>query len=111
MAFPPMGIGLEVDMETGEPVVLEQLARHAQREEAKARRQERQQRLLDDLSGQGGEVCKLAAEQLAQRIDELVAADPAAGALLALLQRVSGIGAVGLRIAQDRLTEATQQEA
>lgn len=103
MAFPPLGIGLDVDMETGEPVEVERLARDAKREEARAKLLERHQRLHADLAGNGGEVCRVVAERLADRINQLIAGDPVASELLTLLSQVGSTLTYGERIAQHHL--------
>ena len=106
----PMGVGLDVDIESGEPLAVQQLAQHARREELRARAQERHQRLLDDLSGQGGEVLREVAARLAQRINMLISQDPEASAFFSLLSQVEQRCTAGERIAQDLLGAVLPEE-
>lgn len=105
-----MGVGLDVDIESGEPLAVQQIAQQAHREEMRARAQERHQRLLDDLSGQGGEVLREVAARLAQRIDALIVQDPEAYALYSLLAQVEQRCTAGQRIMEDLLGAVMPRE-
>lgn len=99
----PMGAGLETDMETGEPLEVGMLHRHARQEELRAQAEERHQRLLNDLGGKGGTVLREVAAQLAKRITHLIAADPEASTLMGLLEGMEQKVFAGEKIAQDAL--------
>ncbi len=105
-----MGVGLETDMETGRPLEMEALSRDARRDELRAQELERHQRLLSDLSGQGGEILKDIAERLASRIEELIARDAEASLLMRLLDGVEQKLIVGERMAQDALAKVFSRE-
>ena len=106
----PMGIGLETDIESGQPLEVEQLHRRARQEALRAQAEERHQRLLSDLSGQGGEILKTVAARLARRINELVDKDPEASVLMRLLNDTEQQLSVGERLAQDALEKVFARE-
>lgn len=106
----PMGVGLETDMETGEPMALAQFHEEARRDERRAQALERHQQLLQDLAGQGGAVLQVVASRLAQRINSLIAADPEAAAYLALLDGVEQSLTAGERLAQEALERLVQKK-
>ena len=97
----PMGLGLDVDIETGEPVDIQQLTRQSQREQRRQEQRSQYLRLIDDLTGQGGEVIRAVAARLASRVHELIVADPEARALANLLEGVTTRLAAAERIVQD----------
>ena len=99
----PMGLGLDVDIETGMPVDIQQLARESQREQRRHEQQSQYLRLIDDLSGQGGEVMREVAARLATRIQQLIAEDSEARTLANLLTGVTTRLTAGERIVQDML--------
>jgi hypothetical protein len=98
-----MGPGLETDMVTGEPFAMAQLDRDARQQERLAQREFRHQKLLEDLSGQGGEVLRAMAARLASRINELIAGDPEARVLKEMLEGFEVQLLAGERIAQEAL--------
>jgi len=99
----PMGLGLDVDIETGLPVDVQQLTRESQREQRRQEQHSQYLRLIDDLSGQGGEVLREVAARLVARIAQLIADDPEARTLAALLASVTTRVTAGERIVQDML--------
>lgn len=102
----PMGLGLDVDIESGVPVDVQQLARETQREQRRQEQHSQYLRLLDDLSGQGGEVMREVAARLTTRIEQLIADDPEARTLANLLTGVTTRLTAGERIVQDMLPKA-----
>ena len=106
----PMGIGLETDIESGQPLEVEQLHRRARQEALRAQAEDRHQRLLSDLSGQGGAILQDVAARLAARINTLVAADPEAHILMQILEGAEQKLLVGERLAQDALEKVFARE-
>jgi hypothetical protein len=105
-----MGIGLETDIESGQPLEVEQLHRRARQEALRAQTAERHQRLLNDLSGQGGAILQDVAARLAARINELVKTDPEAHTLMQILEGAEQQLLVGERLAQDALEKVFARE-
>ena len=99
----PMGVGLDTDIETGEPLQVLQIDREARRQEQRAQVIERHERLLMDLAGPGGEMVKVIAARLADRIQELIQKDDEARTLANLLGGVEQQLVVGQRVVQEQL--------
>lgn len=108
--FGPMGGGLDLDMESGDPTELGVISRQAQAEERRNRRLEQHAALVEDLAGQGGVLARQIAAGLAARIEVLIAQDPEATTLLKLLRECTQDLHVGERIARDEMAEILRKE-
>ena len=106
----PMGVGLDTDIETGEPLQVLQLDREAKRQEQRAQAIERHDRLVMDLAGPGGEMAKVIATRLAARIEELIQKDDEARTLANLLSSVEQQLLIGQRMAQEQLDKIISRE-
>ncbi len=106
----PMGPGMDLDMESGDPAELGAIARHAKAEERRNRRVERHAALVEDLAGHGGVVLTQIAQKLVVRIDTLMAQDPEASAYLSLLRDLTRELQVGERVVQEEMNALLRKE-
>ena len=107
----PMSIGLDTDIETGEPLEVSQIAKQAQQQERRARQLDQYQALLADLAGQGGEIAKMVAEQLAIRVQILINADGEARTLQEILHKIGSKVQAGERLTEETLAKIMPQGA
>ncbi len=103
--FGPMTGGLEMDIETGDPVAPQTLDKLARDEQRRQRVMTRHFDLVSDLAGGGGPVVRLIAAKLAARIDHLISQDEQAAAYLALLKDLQAELRVGERVIADEVQD------
>jgi hypothetical protein len=108
--FAPMGAGLETDMETGAPVVPQELTRKSREAERRTRAMDRHIQLVNDLAGPGGTVLRQIAAKLIVRIGTLIAGDAEATAYLTILQETQANLVVGEALVNRELESIFSRE-
>jgi polyribonucleotide nucleotidyltransferase len=69
----PLGVGIETDIETGEPV---EEKKQTELKKKRVKLMQESQDLINDLRGEGGAVVKEVINLLANRINQLINEDP-----------------------------------
>ena len=97
--------GLDIDIESGRPLKSSVGKKKATEETRQARAVNRYQDLINDLSGNGGEVIKQVAGLLADRINVLIKEDPTCAAYQVIFDTVGIKINVGKRIVKAKREE------
>lgn len=97
-----MQVGIDVDIESGTPLAVIQKEREVKRVE---RIIVEYQELVNDLSGEGGEVLKKVAGLFANRINEIIKTDPACVAYQMIFDDLKVKINVGKKLTNIKITE------
>ena len=97
--------GLDIDIESGQPLKSSVSKMKATEETRQVRAINRYQDLINDLSGNGGEVVKQIAGLLADRINQMIKEDPTCKAYQAIFDNIGIKINVGKRIVKAKREE------